>query len=103
MTSAFDALLAEARQSYDTVLIDTPPILAVTDAGIVGAKAGATFLVAREEHLHLAELEQAVKRLMHNGVRVTGVIYNDHRPRTRGGAYGGYYYYDYRSKHAAGT
>lgn len=103
MTSAFDALLAEARQRYDTVLIDTPPILAVTDAGIVGAKAGATFLVAREEHSHLAELEQAVKRLMHNGVRVTGVIYNDHRPRARGGAYGGYYYYDYRSKHGAGS
>ncbi len=103
MSGAFDALLAEAHRHYDTVLIDTPPILAVTDAGIVGAKAGATFLVAREEHAHLAELEQAVKRLVHNGVRVTGVIYNDHRPRTRAGAYGGYYYYDYRPKHAAGT
>ena len=49
MHERFDRLIEWAESKYDFVLIDTPPILAVTDAAIIGRNAGTTMLVARFE------------------------------------------------------
>ncbi|MEL0561994.1 polysaccharide biosynthesis tyrosine autokinase [Klebsiella pneumoniae] len=48
MHKNFDALLSWASQNYEIVVLDTPPILAVTDAAIIGNYVGTTLLVARE-------------------------------------------------------
>src|SRR5690554_7988470 len=47
MTAAFSRFLEEVSQRYDLVIIDTPPVLAVTDAAVVGAQCGTTLMVAR--------------------------------------------------------
>ncbi|MFW8080523.1 tyrosine-protein kinase, partial [Klebsiella pneumoniae] len=49
MHPTFEKLLKWADENYDLVIIDTPPILAVTDAAIIGRYAGTTLLVARFE------------------------------------------------------
>ncbi|HHP8517713.1 TPA: polysaccharide biosynthesis tyrosine autokinase, partial [Klebsiella pneumoniae] len=47
MNSKFNELLDWANHNYDLIIIDTPPILAVTDAAIIGNYAGTTMLIAR--------------------------------------------------------
>ena len=65
-----------ASENYDIVILDTPPILAVTDAAIIGGYAGTTFLVARFEVNTAKEIEVSVKRFENSGVRIKGCILN---------------------------
>jgi len=69
---------------YDVVLIDTPPVLAVTDASIIGVHAGTNFLVLRSGVHGEAEINDALKRLKSGGVSVQGVIFNAMPARSRG-------------------
>ncbi len=77
MHERFAAMIQEAERRYDLVVIDSPPILAATDAAIVGQCAGATLLVVRAGTHHPRELKDAVKRMVHGGVNLRGVIFND--------------------------
>ncbi|MEL5367292.1 tyrosine-protein kinase, partial [Serratia nevei] len=54
-------LLTWASEHYDIVLVDTPPILAVTDAAIVGRNIGTTLLVARHGINSLKEIEVSIR------------------------------------------
>lgn len=72
----FEELLSWASKHYDLVLVDTPPILAVTDAAIIGRYAGTTLLVARFEQNTAKELEVSVKRFEQSGVQIRGCILN---------------------------
>ncbi|MFM0593515.1 polysaccharide biosynthesis tyrosine autokinase [Paraburkholderia dilworthii] len=74
---------------YDVILIDTPPVLAVTDASIIGAYAGSTFFVMRSGVHSEGEIQDALKRLRAAGVHVQGGIFNG-MPRSRGGYDRGY-------------
>lgn len=76
MHSRFDKLIKWASEKYDLVVIDTPPILAVTDAAIIGNYAGTTLLVARFEENTAKEIEVSIKRFEHSGVNVKGCILN---------------------------
>ncbi|MDE1184323.1 polysaccharide biosynthesis tyrosine autokinase [Paraburkholderia sp.] len=69
---------------YDVVLIDTPPVLAVTDASIIGAYAGSTFFVMRSGVHEEREIADSLKRLRAAGVHVQGGIFNAMPPRARG-------------------
>ena len=91
------AFLQLASQHYDYVVIDSPPVLSVSDTAVLGAQVGATFLVARESSTSLGELEACTKRLNQSGVPVRGVIFNDVRPRI--GRYGYGYGYRYGSRY----
>jgi tyrosine-protein kinase Etk/Wzc len=73
---------------YDFVLIDTPPVLAVSDAQIIGLHAGAVFNVVRGRVSTLSEIQETVKRLNEAGVSVTGTIFNDWNPRLARYRYG---------------
>jgi tyrosine-protein kinase Etk/Wzc len=74
---------------YDVLLIDTPPVLAVTDAAIIGGHAGSTFLVLRSGMHTEGEIAEALKRLRNAGVRVQGGVFNGVPANTRGNyAYG---------------
>lgn len=76
MHERFGKLLEWANNEYDLVVIDTPPILAVTDAAIIGNYSGTTLLVARFEMNTPKEIEVSVKRFEQSGVKVKGCIMN---------------------------
>ena len=98
MNLRFEQLLQLLGEQFDTLIIDAPPILAVSDAAIVGRIAGATLMVARAGRHPVAELEQAVRRLNQAGVQVKGFVFNDldtNRQRYRYGYKGYVYKYSY--------
>lgn len=97
MSERFTQLIAWASKNYDLVLIDTPPILAVTDAAIVGRHAGTTLMVARYAVNTLKEVETSLSRLQQNGIEVKGVILNSIFRRATGYQDYGYYEYEYKS------
>ncbi|HHT0392064.1 polysaccharide biosynthesis tyrosine autokinase [Raoultella planticola] len=76
MNSRFNELLEWANNNYDLIIIDTPPILAVTDAAIIGNYAGTTMLIARFELNTAKEIEVSYKRFEQSGVKVKGCILN---------------------------
>jgi len=99
MHHRFEELLEKLGTMFDTLIIDAPPILAVSDAAIIGRLTGATLLVARAGMHPIRELEQAVKRLNQAGVEVKGFVFNDMdttRQRYRYGYKGYVYHYSYR-------
>ena len=98
MHSNFSKLVEEVSNAYDIVIIDTPPILAVTDPAIVSAHTGTTLLVARFGQNHLREIELTRSRFEQNGIDVKGLVLND-VVKKASNAYGyyGYYNYEYKS------
>jgi len=97
MSERFAQLIAWASSQYDLVLIDTPPILAVTDAAVVGRHAGTTLMVARYAVNTLKEVETSLSRFAQNGIQVKGVILNSIFRRATGYQDYGYYEYEYKS------
>lgn len=77
MSERFSSFMSEAAKAYELVLIDTPPILAVTDAAVIARLCDALFLVVRAGLHPLREIELAVHRLQQNSIRVNGVVLND--------------------------
>jgi tyrosine-protein kinase Etk/Wzc len=98
MHENFLRLVEEVSAKYDLVIIDTPPILAVTDPAIVSAHAGTTLLVTRFGQNHVKEIELTRNRFEQNGIDVKGVVFNG-VVRKASNAYGyyGYYNYEYKS------
>lgn len=76
MHRRFGELISWASNNYDIIVLDTPPILAVTDAAIIGHYAGTTLLIARFEQNTVKELEVSFKRFEQSGVIVKGCILN---------------------------
>lgn len=95
MHANFTTLLHELSRQYDLVIVDTPPILAVTDAAIVGNHAGTSLLVARFGMNQAREIALAAKRLQQNHVELKGAIFNAVQKRAAG--YYAYGYYEYKS------
>lgn len=77
MSERFRSLLDELSARYDVVLIDTPPVLAVTDAALIARRAGATLLVCRHGRDALSGIGETVRRLRHGGIAVKGVVLTD--------------------------
>jgi tyrosine-protein kinase Etk/Wzc len=73
----FSNLLASISKNYDHVIIDSPPVLAVTDASIIGRIASATLMVVKAGHHPMQELEQTTKRLAQADVHLKGIVFND--------------------------
>lgn len=85
MSPRLPQYLEGLAKRYDVVLIDTPPVLAVTDASIIGGYAGSTFFVMRSGMHSEGEIGDALKRLKVAGVHVQGGIFNAMPARARGG------------------
>ena len=77
LSERFLSVMSWVNEQYDIVIIDTPPVLAVTDAALVARAAGTTLMVARFDKTSVKEMENTVKRLQHVGVKVSGTILND--------------------------
>ncbi len=93
MHPRFQRLIEWASEHYDLVIIDTPPVLAVTDASIVGAFAGTTLMVTRFGMNTVKEIDVARHRFEQSGVDVKGVILN--ATEKKASSYYGYGYYNY--------
>nr|WP_313124316.1 polysaccharide biosynthesis tyrosine autokinase [Stenotrophomonas geniculata] len=91
----FTELLETVEKQFDLVIIDTPPILAVTDAAIIAHHAGTCLLVARFGLNQPKELALARKRFEQNNVQLKGAIFNAVERRATG--YYSYGYYEYKS------
>jgi capsular exopolysaccharide synthesis family protein len=90
-------LLAELERRYDVVIFDTPPVNLVTDAAILGARAGGVVLIARAGKTDKGALAYAAEQLRNVRAPVLGTVLNDFdfRRDVRYAGYGtpGYYYY----------
>lgn len=88
------ALLQELAKSFDLVILDTPPVLATADAGILGSLADGVLLVVRAGQTDRVAAKRAHQQLVNVGARVVGTVLND--PGGEVSQYGDYYYpYDY--------
>lgn len=96
----FSEMLDQVSALYDLVILDTPPLLAVTDAAIVGRQAGTSLIVTRFGMSPAREIELTMRRFAQNGIHLKGAIFNGVKRRASA-AYGystyGYYHYDYKS------
>jgi tyrosine-protein kinase Etk/Wzc len=103
MRSTFTELLNEVSSMYDLVILDTPPLLAVTDAAIVGRQCGTSLIVARFGLNPAREIELTINRFAQNGIKLAGAIFNGVEKRTSAN-YGysgyGYYHYEYKDEKA---
>jgi capsular exopolysaccharide synthesis family protein len=87
----FASLLAQFRSEYDMILIDTPPMLQMTDARVVGRIADAVILVARSGKTTRDAMIAAKDRLEEDRTRILGTVLNDWDPKRSPGGYYGYY------------
>lgn len=93
MHERFKALMNSLSEDYDLILLDTPPVLAVTDAAIVGQLAGSSLLVTRFGVNSVKEVDAALTRFAQNKVEIKGAILNCMERRATNEY--GYYAYEY--------
>lgn len=87
-------LLEELKQQFDIIVLDTPPVLATADAGIVGSLTDGVLLVVRAGATDRNAAQRAYQQLANVGARVVGTVLND--PGGEVAKEGDYYYpYDY--------
>ncbi len=100
----FGNLLAKLRQKYDRIILDTPPVNAVTDAAILSTKVDGVLLIVRAHTTTRDSAQHSVRALVDVSDRLLGVVLNAYDERRAGygygyGAYRYQYYYGSRSEH----
>ncbi len=100
-SESFAKLLEDLANRYDRVIIDSPPVMPVTDSQILAAVSDITLLVLRAEKSKRKISQQARDGLMSVGARILGVVVNDVSKSSSYGYYG-YYGYGRRKKKKAG-
>jgi len=90
-------ILDRLNQDFDIILIDTPPVLSVTDAAALAPAMDGVILVAKPGQTKFSAFQQSVVQLRAVGARILGVVLNDVKPTSR--KYG-YYYNRYYSKYS---
>jgi tyrosine-protein kinase Etk/Wzc len=90
-------LLQELREQFDMIVLDTPPVLATADAGIVASLTDGVLLVVRAGATDRNAAQRACQHLANVGARVVGTVLND--PGGQVAKEGDYYYpYDYAAE-----
>lgn len=92
MHPEFKMLIESVSRHYDLIIIDTPPIMAVTDATIIGRLAGTVLIVVQFEVNTIKESIAGIRRFEQSGIPVKGCILNGVKNRASN-----YYYYGYGS------
>lgn len=91
----FEAFLDRIKQRYDRIVIDTPPVNAVTDAAILSAKGDGTILVVRAHRTPYDSAVQSVRTLEDVSTPIRGVVLNAFDQKRAGYRYGAYRYHHY--------
>ena len=89
-------IFADLRKRFDLVLIDSPPVLPVTDAAILSRYADATLMLAAAGQTRRGDLHRAVEKLDQVGAKILGIVLNKVSRQT--GRDYGYYGYSYGYK-----
>jgi capsular exopolysaccharide synthesis family protein len=76
-SSTMPALIARLRDQYDMILIDTPPMLMMPDARVLGRVADAVVLVARARQTARAAIQAAIRRFAEDQTPILGIVLND--------------------------
>ncbi|HEE6632421.1 polysaccharide biosynthesis tyrosine autokinase [Acinetobacter baumannii] len=97
-SNQFKELLEQLQSQYDHIIIDTPPVLAVTDGIIISQYTGVNLIVARYAKSQMKELELTVNRFEQAGVKVNGFILNDIQRASAGYGYGYNYAFAYKAQ-----
>ena len=92
-TPRMDAFLNELRQRYDRVVIDCPPISAVSDPLVMGSKADGVLYVMKFKKIRREHARRSVQRIQDAGIQIIGVLLNDIDFEGRDSYYYSYYYY----------
>ena len=92
--------LTIAREHYDQVIIDGPPVLGLADAPILSNVVEGTLLVVNSSKTRISAAQAALKRLLSARARVVGALLSKYDPKTAGYGYG--YGYQYESYYAYG-
>ena len=96
MQDRLPTFLKEMTSHYDLVILDTPPVLAVTDAMIIGRYADMNLMVARHNQTAIHEIEEVAKIFRINKVDLSGVVLNGYNQKdSKFGQYGYSYGYQY--------
>lgn len=91
-------LIKKLRTEFDSVLIDTPPMLQIPDARVLGRLVDRVVLVMRAGKTTRAAAAAARQRFSEDGTKVLGTILNDWNPkRSPNGYYGDYKGYSYKA------
>jgi len=91
----FKDLLAQLEQEYEWVIVDSPPVMPVTDAIIIAAAGADVIVVASAEATPLPALRGALEQLSRTRTRILGAVLNRADLRRRGYYYADYYHRDY--------
>ena len=86
-------ILQRAKEEYDYVLIDTPPVMPVTDALVLGRMVDGLILVIDSGEIKVEMAREVKNQLVHAGANILGVVLNKVRSEHHGYGYGYYYYY----------
>ena len=86
-------ILQRAKEEYDYVLIDTPPVLPVTDSLVLGSMVDGLILVIDSGEIKVEMAREVKNQLVHAGANILGVVLNKVRSEHHGYGYGYYYYY----------
>ncbi len=89
-------LMRLARSRFDFVIVDSPPVLAVTDAIIAGSISDGVVLCFRAHKVLREDVVSCRDRLLLAEVKILGAVLNRYHPRT-GGSYDRRYYYYYQA------
>ncbi|MBO5240015.1 MAG: CpsD/CapB family tyrosine-protein kinase [Clostridia bacterium] len=89
------ALLSDLKKQYDYIVIDTPPVLLLSDALALIPESDGTVVVCRHRASHVNDIAKTLNTLNFAKANVLGVVVNDYTPleKSKGRKYGGYRYY----------
>ena len=95
-------LVQELRTRFDYVIIDTPPVLLISDALALSPSTDGTVLVCRHQVSYISDIERALNTLQFAKAKVLGIVVNDYKAPKVSKIYGGYKKYYYYSSYRYG-
>lgn len=96
-------LLEQLRKEYDYIIIDTPPVLLISDALALTPFTDGVALVCRHQVSYVSDISRALNTLSFAHANILGVIVNDYKAPKVGKFYGGYKKYYYYNSYSYGS
>ncbi len=87
------SFLKKLRDEYDLIILDSPPIIAVTDSEILTSMVDGTLLVVSSENTEIEMMERSVELIRRENTQFLGTVLNNFSYKSGYGSYYKYYYY----------
>ncbi|WP_432463938.1 GumC family protein [Agarivorans sp. QJM3NY_33] len=101
-SNKFAMLIEQLEQRYDKIVIDSPPLLAVSDGLLLSRLAGAALLVVQAGSTNIKQLNSSLESLIKHDIAIDGVVINKASPKQKN-EYGDYQYYGYQNQSGKAT